>query len=620
MFAADQHISEWFQAQAKTLANLDLRMVPAASNFAARHEKFVIIDDTVAWLGGMDLSHNRWDTTDHRGDDPSRVNPDGEEYVPYHDTQFMFRGPAVRELFLLALGDGVVPNDWDPPDAPAEQPQFAWDARDREIYFSVTRSHPVRNSENVQQIIRLYRDLIAAAEDRIYIENQYFSSDEITRTLISRLEEPDGPEVIIIVPQELPDTLGRVTMGANTALHLSDLIEHDHHHRLGIFHLVSPDDEGVGVKVHSKTMIVDGTAVTVGSANISRRSFSLDSEMNVTIVDAEPGGVSAVAALEDRLISQHLGVSPEEWRDLLSRHDGSWLPTIRDRIQHGKGVVDGRDNVLEKTPQGVPRELLDRLDMDEPPPQETVVQRIVRSNPWAIISRTRRIWMSSLVAIALIGAFLYLGRSNLDIRDVLRAIEEINTGRPALGVLLTILTFWLTMAFFITIVVPIVFFAALHGPFLGILYSTIGVFSGAAIFYGIGLALHTAPWLDDFRAVRRAKEQLEGIKRYGLWAVAMSRMVPSGPFMVVNLVTGLLGFSPSHFLAGSAIGLLPGIVAFSIFGEVIRNVFTDPSWTSVTLFGAFILAYFGLVRGLLALFRRIAAWATGEPEERWSGS
>jgi phospholipase D1/2 len=614
VFAADQYISDWFRDAAEALPNLDLVAVPAASDFAARHEKYVIIDDSLAWLGGMDISHNRWDTTEHRANNPSRVNPDGEPYVPYHDTQLMFRGPGVRDLFVLAVGDGLLEDDWNPPATPAA-PGGSWDLRDQELYFSVTRAHPARDSATKREIIHLYRDLITAAEDRIYIENQYFSSDEITRLLIRRLEEPEGPEVIVIVPRELPDTLGRVTMGTNTALHLSDLLAHDTHHRLGIFHLVSPDEAGVDVKVHSKTMIVDGVGITVGSANISRRSFSLDSEMNATVVGSRSGRESPITDLEDRLIAQHLGLSPEEWRGVVARHDGSWLAAIRERMQHWNGIVDGRDTIVEGSPERLPREILDRLDMREPPPQESVIQRIVRSNPWEIIARTKRIWVTSLVGALAVGALLYLGQSNFDIQGVLRTIEEINTGRPLLGALLTIMSFWLAMGLFVTIVVPIVFFAALHGPALGIVYSTIGVFSGAALFYGVGLALHTAPWPNQFRAVRRAKRQLEGIKRYGLWAVAMSRMVPSGPFMVVNLVTGLLGFSPLHFLAGSAIGLLPGIVAFSLFGEVIRNVFTDPGLTSTALFGAFVLAYFGLVRGLLALVRRIASRVSGGPEE-----
>lgn len=635
VFAADQYITEWFQDQAQALDNLELLRVPAASAFAARHEKYVIIDDFLAWVGGMDLSHSRWDTTDHRGDSEARTNPDGERYVPYHDTQLMFSGPAVRDLFAVAVQDRLVEDDWNPPeDSRGSQqvwPGNLWpadvpvDLREREIYLSFTRTYPERDDGDVRQIFHLYRDLVAAAEDRVYIENQYFSSDEITAALSSRLQEPEGPEVIIIMPRELPDALGRMTMGVSSAVQLSHLIDHDHHHRLGIFNLRSPDDLAANVKVHSKTMIIDGALVTLGSANINGRSFSLDSEVNATILGpAEEGGSSAgdapspagdISAIEDRLLAQHAGLSVDAWQQQVAHHDGSRLAAFRKRSAEWSGLEEGGDHVIADASKRVPKELVDRFDMEQPPPQETVFQRIARSNPWEIITRTKRVWATSLVAVLAIGALLYAAQSDLDIRAVLQRIEVINTQRPWAGALLTIAAFWVTMSFFVTIVVPIVFFSALHGPLLGIVYSTLGIFSGAAIFYAIGLALHTSSWPDRYQAVRRAKGQLERIKPYGLWAVAISRMVPSGPFLVVNLVTGLLGFTPVQFLAGSAVGLLPGIVAFSVFGEVIRNVFTDPSLGSTIWFIVFVVVYFAAVRGLLSVVRRIARWATEDSEE-----
>lgn len=630
VFAADQHITEWFQDQARALDNLDFLRVPAASAFAARHEKYVIVDDTLAFVGGIDLSHNRWDTAAHRGDNPARTNPDGERYVPYHDTQLLFTGPAVRDLFAVAVQDRLIEDDWAPPGD--EWSRRLWpehlpvDLRNAELLLSFTRVYPERDDNDLHQIFHLYRDLLYAAEERIYIENQYFSSDEITAALISQLEDPNGPEVIIIMSWELPDALGRMTMGVNSAMQLSQLIEHDSYHRLGIFHPFSADEHQVPLKVHSKTMIIDGTLITLGSANISRRSFSLDSEINATVCGDRSGHVprdepvraastTGIAAIEDRLLAQHTGLSVDDWRRMAERHGGSYLGALRERLTTWIGLTDGRDHVVAEVPSRMPKEIIERFDMEQPPPQETVLQRIARSNPWEIITRTRRAWIISLVAIVAIGALFYAARSDLDIRVVLQRIEEINTERPLVGALLTIGAFWVTMTFFVTIVVPIVFFSALHGPLLGILYSTLGIFSGAAIIYGIGLALHNSPWPDRYRAVRRAKAQLERIKPYGLWAVAISRMVPSGPFLVVNLVTGLLGFSPLQFLAGSAVGLLPGIVAFSIFGEVIRNVFTDPGLISTIWFVVFVVVYFASVRGLLVVVKRIAGWVAGDSQQ-----
>ncbi|MBZ0273748.1 hypothetical protein K8I61_17040, partial [bacterium] len=67
---------------------------------AAHHQKIVVIDDRVAFCGGIDLTMRRWDTPEHRVDDPRRVGPDGAPYAPFHDTQIMVDGEAAA-----ALGD-----------------------------------------------------------------------------------------------------------------------------------------------------------------------------------------------------------------------------------------------------------------------------------------------------------------------------------------------------------------------------------------------------------------------------------------------------------------------------------------------------------------------------------
>jgi uncharacterized membrane protein YdjX (TVP38/TMEM64 family) len=212
------------------------------------------------------------------------------------------------------------------------------------------------------------------------------------------------------------------------------------------------------------------------------------------------------------------------------------------------------------------------------------------------------------------GVAVLLAQIDVDIDAILERVRNIYRDRPLLGIALTIGTYWLSMSVFVSILVPVVFFAAVYGPPLGILFSVIGLFSGAFVYYRMGLLIFDASWIDRFKAVRAAKRQLERIKPYGVWAVAISRMVPSGPFAVVNFVTGMLGFTLTQFLVGSLIGLLPGIVAFSIFGDIVRNVFSDPSWINIGFLAAFLVAYFVAARLLLALIQKVAGWASSHGE------
>ena len=63
---------------------------------SSQHQKLLVIDDTIAFSGGLDLTIRRWDTSSHRPNDPLRVDPNGEAYEPFHDVQMLVDGEAAR--------------------------------------------------------------------------------------------------------------------------------------------------------------------------------------------------------------------------------------------------------------------------------------------------------------------------------------------------------------------------------------------------------------------------------------------------------------------------------------------------------------------------------------------
>jgi phosphatidylserine/phosphatidylglycerophosphate/cardiolipin synthase-like enzyme len=69
---------------------------------ASHHQKIVVVDDAVAFVGGLDLTKCRWDTPEHRADDPRRCNHQGVPYPPFHDIQMLVDGDAARALGELA--------------------------------------------------------------------------------------------------------------------------------------------------------------------------------------------------------------------------------------------------------------------------------------------------------------------------------------------------------------------------------------------------------------------------------------------------------------------------------------------------------------------------------------
>lgn len=67
---------------------------------SSHHQKVLVIDDSVAFSGGIDVTTDRWDTRGHVDDDPNRRRPNGARYGPWHDASSYCTDPAAS-----ALGD-----------------------------------------------------------------------------------------------------------------------------------------------------------------------------------------------------------------------------------------------------------------------------------------------------------------------------------------------------------------------------------------------------------------------------------------------------------------------------------------------------------------------------------
>src|SRR5690606_21768337 len=147
--------------------------------YAAHHQKVVCIDETMAFVGGMDLTVDRWDTTEHRVEHPVRRTPKGVVYGPVHDTQMAVEGHAaraladlVRERWCRATGEMLVP---------AEPADDLWpdglepDFIDADV--AIARTEPGwAGAPAVRECARLTVDALAAARGAIYIEAQYLTA------------------------------------------------------------------------------------------------------------------------------------------------------------------------------------------------------------------------------------------------------------------------------------------------------------------------------------------------------------------------------------------------------------------------------------------------------------
>jgi phosphatidylserine/phosphatidylglycerophosphate/cardiolipin synthase-like enzyme len=306
---------EWFiryKLQWGTHEHLHFALDGTHAVAGSHHQKIVVVDDAVAFVGGLDLTKRRWDTPARYADDPRRTDTEGEQYPPFHDIQMMVDGKAAAALGRLlrrrwqhATGERL-----SNPEIVAIDP---WPTSINPIIHNaevaIVRTEPGNGDKPaVREVEQLYLDMIAAARETIYIENQYLTSHVIGAALCDRLRAPDGPEVLLILPMQTSGWLEQVTMDVLRARLLEQLRAADIRGRLRIYYPVVPDLTDDCVNVHAKLMIVDDRLLRIGSANLSNRSMGLDSECDLAIEARNDQHRLAIKGFRDHLLSQHLGV------------------------------------------------------------------------------------------------------------------------------------------------------------------------------------------------------------------------------------------------------------------------------------------------------------------------
>ena len=294
----------------------------------SHHQKIVVIDDSFAICGGIDMTGDRWDKSAHRDDEPGRRRPNGKPYGPWHDVTMAVDGDLAnalsdlsRDRWFRATGERLAELPMHEELWPEDlEPHF------RDSKFGIARTQaPYKDWPEVREIEALYIDLIERAERFIYAENQYFTSPKIAAAIMRRMEEPDGPEIVLVNPITADGWLEQVAMDA-TRCRLAQIIgAADPQNRFRIFTPKTSGDQDI--YVHAKLMIVDDRMLKVGSANMNNRSLGLDSECDLMLEGGSDAEHQTIRAIRNRLMGEHLGVTPEQV-DATFEKTGSLLRTI----------------------------------------------------------------------------------------------------------------------------------------------------------------------------------------------------------------------------------------------------------------------------------------------------
>lgn len=304
-----QKAQSWFRKRM-----VEFRLDSPGPIGACHHQKAVIIDDAVAFCGGGDISVDRWDTEQHRDEDPRRCQPSGVISPPRHETMCVMSGPAAMALGDLArerwfratwertVAESTTGDPW--PDG------LAVDFTD--VPIAIARTEPRHGGRaEVRENERLHLAAIKAAKRLIYMENQYFTSPVLAAALAERLAEADGPEVVVVSTGKSPSWFDSMTMDTARAEVLFRLECADIHKRFFAF---SPKTEnGNRIIVHAKVTIVDDAILRIGSTNLNNRSFGFDTECDVAIAPGDEAGRLAIRDFRHRTIAHFMDLQPAQF-------------------------------------------------------------------------------------------------------------------------------------------------------------------------------------------------------------------------------------------------------------------------------------------------------------------
>lgn len=571
---------------------LDLRMDDRHPVGGSHHQKLVVLDDAVAFVGGFDLAASRWDTRAHTPDDPRRTNPDGRSYQAFHDVQLVVEGEPARalgELFRArwerATGERLAP----PPDDVrlASEPPWPDQARRaiEDASLLIARTEPAWvGRPAVREVERLHLDAIAAARRTIFMEFQYATADAVGRALAARLAEPDGPELVLFVPRTCSGWVEEATMGQVRGRFLAALHQAAPRGRLHVYYPVARVEEPACermINVHSKVVIVDDALLRVGSANLSNRSMGLDDECDLLIEsEGRPEVHRWIAGIRDELVAEHLGVEPDEVAREAARQGGLGAAIEQLRARASDRALVPLGPALERWPEAV-QVAVPVFDPDgEVAPEELLsdVQAVDGEG-----AGRRRILVPALVTVGLL--LLALAWKVGPLRewvDPERLALDLSPWRSEPWALpLAIVLFALASLLLLPLPVLAVVAILVFGPVRGTICALLGSTLSASAAFGVGRLL--SPRALERLGRSRFQRLAEALKRRGLLTVITVRIVPVAPFTVVNLVAGAAGLRLRDLLLGSLLVLAPGTLGIAIGSERVLAAIERPGALTLLL-------------------------------------
>ena len=291
--------------------DVDLTLWPVSlqTQAASFHQKFMVIDDELAYIGGMNLKEVDWDTSKHLVFEPRRMLFDAtqaDRLAVVNKEQLPDQGP--RKDYMVRI-DG--PAAQDAADIFHERWQHQLDSKvdysENSTPFTVKRDIPERPNGIQMQvtatlpqpfwehaIAETWFNAVNQAENYIYIEDQYFRVPMLNEAIEARMQAKPNLRLIVITKpiNEYADPgcvwtyksheLFKNKFGSRymmLQLRAFDTVEVS-------FAIDETESRFADMDVHAKMLIVDDKFMSVGSCNKNNRGIVYEGELNVAVLDA----------------------------------------------------------------------------------------------------------------------------------------------------------------------------------------------------------------------------------------------------------------------------------------------------------------------------------------------
>lgn len=307
-------------------------------SICAHHEKNVIVNGSkglIAFCGGIDFNKNRLP--------PEKIYfPPGNKYThSYHDVACLLEGQAAYDVyskFVKRWNNHPEASMIKLEKSPAIPKPSGVQKSGIPLNHVVGTYNSPDGTEKERRLSHAYFKVIKNAKQYVYIEDQYLVNLDIAAELNKKIREKDFLLVMMVVQDS--DETEDILIPNKKRKEFIDTIKHGatkSEQEKVLYTVIDKQKQGkFHTGLHSKVLVADDEIAIIGSANVNQRSFTLDSETSVVLIDESFVKMLRIALWEDTFLPEKVSLIRKDKRFI----DWKFYPTVLRNPNSYKQISD----------------------------------------------------------------------------------------------------------------------------------------------------------------------------------------------------------------------------------------------------------------------------------------